>query len=444
MRARVVAIAFGCAVLATLATAACRLTSGLTGGEEPDAGGGTEAGCGADLARAIDNCGACGHACAAGPNAFAACVDGGCVFSCAGGFGDCDDAGAATGCETNLQTTRSGCGKCGHDCQGGNCQGGNCQPIVLTSVINAPVHIVLDDSNVYGINAYGTVTRISKGGGTLSLLASGDTTAQSPAPRITLGSGAVYYTSFGAADAGDAAAPGSISMVPLDGGKPQTLTSATQPYAIDATQNSIYWSEGNPANSPYTTSIKRCKLPGCSPINTEVATQPGRIFSLVADAANLVWANAGTPPNTPESAVTRCTPGSCSGSFFPLASTPPSPSSPFALAVDKTTVYFTTASGFVASCPFAGCSGDAARLDSFQFTPRYIATDGNTVYWTNGDGTIKSVPRGGPPSSERTVYQSRGASPWDIALDPNAIYWTDVNGVQGGPPGASALLKLAR
>ena len=42
------------------------------------------------------------------------------------------------------------------------------------------------------------------------------------------------------------------------------------------------------------------------------------------------------------------------------------------------------------------------------------------------------------------MYQLRGASPWDIAVDTDAIYWTDLNGVTGGPPGASALFKLAR
>lgn len=445
-RARLLATTFGCAVLATLAAAACRFTGGLTGGEALDAGAdaGPDLGCDADLARAIDNCGACGHACAPGANAFAACVDGGCVASCAAGFGDCDDAGVATGCETNLQNTKTSCGRCGHDCQGGNCQGGNCQPVTLTSVINAPVHIVLDETNVYGINAFGAVIRIPKAGGALTQLANGDTTPQSPAPHLALANGTLYYTSFGGDAGADAAAQGTVSAAPLDGGKPQVLTTANQPFAIDATQAHVYWSEGNPSGPPFTTSVKRCKLPCGGGGTTEVAPQSGRIFAIMADANNLLWANAGTPPNNPESAVTKCTPGSCAATLFPLTTSPPSPSNPFALAVDKTTVYFTTGGGFIGSCPLAGCSADAQRLDSFQFTPRFVATDGTTLYWTNADGTIKSLPRAGPAASERTVYQSRGSSPWDIAVDATAIYWTDLNGVQGGTPGASALFKLAR
>ena len=445
MRARLVAMSFACAVLATLAAAACRFTSGLTGGEEPDGGGALDGsvgpGCDADITRAIDNCGACGHACTPGPSSFAACVDGGCVLSCAAGFGDCDDAGAATGCETNLQNTRSSCGRCGHDCQGGNCQGGACQPVTLSSVINSPIHIVLDDTNVYGINAYGTVTRIPKAGGTLTQLSPGDTTAQSPAPHLALGAGVIYYTSF-SGDAGgiDGGAQGTVFDVPLDGGKPQVLTTANQPFAIDAPATALFWSEGNPGSGPYNTSVKRCKLPGCTSVNTEVASQGGRIFSLVADANNLVWANAGTPPNTPDSTVSRCTPGTCAATAAPLTTTPPSPTNPFGLALDKTTAYFTTGGGFIASCPLMGCSADAQRLDSFQFTPRFIATDGTTLYWTNADGTVKSLPKGGPATSERTIYQNRGASPWDIAVDANAVYWTDLN----GPAGASILFKLAR
>lgn len=256
MRARLVAMSAACAVLATLAAAACRFTGGLTGGEEPDAGEveagvSTDAACDADLGRALESCGACGHVCAAGPNAFVACLDGGCVQTCGAGFGDCDDAGATNGCETNLQASKTSCGKCGHDCLGGNCQGGQCQPITLTSVINAPVHIVLDDTSVYGINAYGTVTRISKGGGGLTQLAPGDTSPQSPAPHLALANGTVYYTSFGTGDAG------TISMVTTDAGKPQTMTTASQPFAIDVTATHAYWSEGNPATAPYTTARHR-------------------------------------------------------------------------------------------------------------------------------------------------------------------------------------------
>jgi hypothetical protein len=82
MRARLVAFSSASALIATLAVAACKLTSGLTGGAIDDAGGGDSDGaaCDADTTASVENCGACGNACPVGPNAFAACIDGGCVI----------------------------------------------------------------------------------------------------------------------------------------------------------------------------------------------------------------------------------------------------------------------------------------------------------------------------------------------------------------------------
>jgi hypothetical protein len=452
MRARLVATSLGFAIVATLAAAACRFTGGLTGEGDLDAGDGggetgTDVGCDADLAHAIDNCGACGHACTPGPSAFAACVDGGCVEQCATGFGDCDDAGAANGCETNLQNSRTNCGRCAHDCLGGACQGGACQRVTMESDINAPVHIAVDDTSVYGINAYGTVTRVAKGGGQYAIVGKGDTTIQSPAPRIALANGTLYYTSFAAGDAGDAAA-GSIASVQIDGGSPRTIAPAAAPLAIAATANFVYWSEGNPASAPYQVGIKRCKTTACSTsVEVEVPTEPGRIFSIVADGADLFWANAGTPPSVPESVVAKCTPANCAATTVPLASSPPSPNTPFGLAVDKTNVYYTTStnSGFVAFCDRGGCSGTAGRLDAFQIAPRFLASDATTLYWTNADGAVKSLPHAGPSQSERVLFEAQGTSPWDIAVDATAVYWTDTAAaLPGAPPGASALFKLAR
>src|SRR6185369_13411426 len=73
------------------------------------------------------NCGSCGKSCAMLPNAMAGCVAGNCVLSsCNMGFFDCDN-NANTGCETNIYTSATNCGKCGNVCpQGLVCINGGC------------------------------------------------------------------------------------------------------------------------------------------------------------------------------------------------------------------------------------------------------------------------------------------------------------------------------
>jgi hypothetical protein len=77
------------------------------------------------------HCGACGMACPAVTNGTAACSAGRCVVGqCTQGFADCD-GDASNGCETNLNTTLSDCGRCGNACnvEGGSavCAAGVCQ-----------------------------------------------------------------------------------------------------------------------------------------------------------------------------------------------------------------------------------------------------------------------------------------------------------------------------
>ena len=61
----------------------------------------TECGGCVRLATSPRHCGRCGNVCGFEPNTVSPCVDGACVFTCRGGFLDCN-GDRADGCETNV------------------------------------------------------------------------------------------------------------------------------------------------------------------------------------------------------------------------------------------------------------------------------------------------------------------------------------------------------
>ena len=87
-------------------------------------------GCETNVRTSTTHCGRCMNECPAQPNAFPGCVAGACVISCQAGFADCNDVGA-DGCETNTRTSTIHCGACGRECTaaGGtaSCQSSVCR-----------------------------------------------------------------------------------------------------------------------------------------------------------------------------------------------------------------------------------------------------------------------------------------------------------------------------
>jgi len=95
-------------------------------GSRRDCDGDRSNGCEADIGGDARNCGACGRACPGASNATGICADGVCSHRCATGFGDCD-GDPMNGCEADVRTSTSHCGRCGLACgPGGACVAGAC------------------------------------------------------------------------------------------------------------------------------------------------------------------------------------------------------------------------------------------------------------------------------------------------------------------------------
>jgi hypothetical protein len=97
---------------ATCTGAACQITCN-TG--FADCNGRADDGCEVDTRSSTSHCGQCGMACAARPNAAASCVSGACQVTCNAGFANCN-VRADDGCEIDTRTARTHCGACGAVC----------------------------------------------------------------------------------------------------------------------------------------------------------------------------------------------------------------------------------------------------------------------------------------------------------------------------------------
>lgn len=79
-----------------------------------------------DTTSNVSNCGACGASCPYRSGATPSCVSGVCESACVQGYADCD-LEPTNGCEASLQTDRKNCGACGHACAAGAvCTQGTC------------------------------------------------------------------------------------------------------------------------------------------------------------------------------------------------------------------------------------------------------------------------------------------------------------------------------
>jgi hypothetical protein len=94
-------------------------------------------------------------------------------------------------CGADLESDSQNCGSCGHDCLEGACVDGACEPVILLPLSYQSGPLTSDESWIYWIDRDDwTFKRVSKDGVEDDFVAEG---AQTYAPQMTYGSGAVYY-----------------------------------------------------------------------------------------------------------------------------------------------------------------------------------------------------------------------------------------------------------
>lgn len=373
-------------------------------------------GCETKLATDAANCGTCSNVCGSANTSSASfCQAGKCVFACNAGFAHCGPD--AAGCDTNLQTSATNCGACGHSCGGGTCTAGKCDPVLLTTA-DTPSGIALDATNVYyTLPSSDTVMRIGKDGTCVPASPCPQLVAQGTGPDVRgpeaiLSDGTnVYWT---------AAAASRIGWVPTAGGTVNGFgsTGATEPGVLAIGGGKLWWTNG----SATATRLQSASLDGTSITTMATASFAGR-GNVTTDASYVYWSND-------QGSVYRAafTDSVCNEQT--TCTSVGSANSPVGIAVDGTYVYWTSpSSGAVGRNPKGG--GLTAFVASNQDMPQAIVVDSTYIYWgnigtTSVGASIRRAPlSGGTCNGSACELFHAVTVPNALAIDDTAVYWVD-------------------
>ncbi|HEY8088466.1 MAG TPA: hypothetical protein VIF09_11490 [Polyangiaceae bacterium] len=328
----------------------------------------------------------------------------------------------------DLQSEASSCGRCGHDCGGGACDAGTCQPVTLASGLDSPRALTVSGSTVYftthGSSGYVASCPTTGCGSNPTVLTKG----------LALGAGiavsgtSIFFAAFGNSQGdGGYAGNGAFSCSTMGCAQATPLASSPgNPVGITTDGAFVYWNDSSLGQ------ILSCAAGGCGGVPTVITSgQSSPWYGVAVDASSayVYWTGRG------DGTVDRCDLPACAKGALPIAT---GRAGPFDLAVDATSVYFTSydpnspmnpASGTVESCAVTGCSGGHVIFAGQQVTPVGIAVDDSAVYWANnGDGTIASCPKSGCPSAGPMQLAASQSGPFLVALDTGFVYWTNTSG----------------
>jgi hypothetical protein len=276
------------------------------------------------------------------------------------------------------------------------CTTADCLPAELVTGEDVPLHVAVDDANVYWVNlasytdaADGSVRKASKDGGPIATLAAG-----LPSPwAIALDETLVYFN-----------ASGLILSIPTTGGIPSVLfigTDGVLGLALDS--GYVYWGETSSGG------VRRVSKAGGT---FETVTPP----SASADSVRAIA--------TTDTFVYSHRSGNSGAAIFraPVGGGPE----------EKIADAIRTVQAIAVSEPYVFAAGDGVVRYSIDGATPVVVTDawsfdvtvdGEFAYWTEqSDGYVRRARLG---SVDSTALASGRVQPLGIAVDGTHVYWTE-------------------
>ncbi len=270
----------------------------------------------------------------------------------------CDSGSVScVGAVVGLQTDRSNCGSCGHDCLGGECSDGNFQPFAVVTNQYNPIYVAVNATDLYWTTGTGGVLSAPISGGPAVKLYSGK-----EAEGIALDSSFVYWSTY---------LGGTILRMPLHGGPVTTLlTPTTRPLGIAVDSTHLYF-------TTFYGDVMVMPITGGTPVTFVPATSNAFVGGIAVNAVNVVW---GSWPDVVEVPLAGGTP-------TVLVTGQPTQSSPVGIALDGLNVYWANEyGGLVAKAPITG-GPPTVIVSGFSTYAGGVAVDSVSIYWTASDAT---------------------------------------------------------
>jgi hypothetical protein len=209
----------------------------------------------------------------------------------------------------------------------------------------------------------------------------------------------------------------SILQIPLSGAPPLQLASVTSESGnVVVTGSYVYWADFGSGVADGVIA----DVPIGGGTVTSLAIGQGDPYAVTADSTSLYWANLAECPTPPTCGSAIVSMPLAGGTPVVLASA--LTTSPEAMAVDSSNVYWGTSDGRVMMLPKGG--GTPTQIAYYETNVVDLVVSGSFVYWATNGGDVIQTPTGGGPSTAIVV----GIDPIvGLALDSTSLYFATNN-----------------
>jgi hypothetical protein len=315
--------------------------------------------------------------------------------------------GPDDGCETDIQSSATDCGRCEHDCLGGACLDGLCQPIVL-----ATGEIDIFELAVGGGFVLWTVRNAVRRVRTTGATAETFDASSSPTNVVTYGA-SVIWIDANAIKTKSLGAPSSTPRIlyEQEPGYDDTVS------GLAANATGVFFALLNPVLTGETRRVSwiggGAVYVGGDANNTRVLAVDDTylyVQALILEATRIDGADGGAAIIIDQQR-------------------------PVDIAVDTTHVYWGTQDAIKR---WQKPAGDSEFVATETATVVSIAVDASNVYWSTADGHIRRAPKEG--GAVETLVENQ-SSPRSVEVDDVAVYWANSGTLAGNP---SSVLKVAK